>query len=269
MALSCKKAQDQVQLSLAKNNLSGIEIDVEFIGDVSGSMHGMYGVGKPMEDVLQKAIAVASIIDPNKELTVTAFSDISIPLGTFSTDEYDSIADAFDGSRSQGFWSGTNYASPIGELVDTHKNFGKEEFEYVDEVKTTKTEPSFFSRLFGAKAHEITEVTQRKVKKPSLITEEPKPKLVLFFTDGEDYGNQNLLYKQLKYLVEKTNIFVMFIGIGTAKSTLQKLDEDFDGIGAVCFNNTKELTDEDFADLLITREFSEWYNRKVLKSTQN
>lgn len=270
MALGVRKAQEKVALALSKNNLSGIQIDVDFIADVSGSMSGMYGAGKPMESVLQKALAVASIIDPNKELTVTAFSNNAIPLGTYGVSAYDSISADISKTRD-GYWGGTNYSSAIEILVDEHRNFNKP-ITTRELVEEEIEEPAgFVSRFFGAKNKTTTKKVYKDVIKTDHIVDGAKqnPKLVLFFTDGGDGGNKSVLYKQLSYLVNETSIFVMFIGVGQAKETLTQIDKDFDGIGSIVLQHPDDLTDEEFADLLITREFSEWYTRKVSITSAN
>jgi hypothetical protein len=264
MALGVRKAQEQVKLALSKNNLADIKIDVEFITDVSGSMSSMYGTGKPMESVLQKALAVATVIDPNQELLVTAFSNSAIPLGTYGVTQYDSISNDISSERP-GYWSGTNYSSAIELLVNEHQLFNQP-IVTRELVEEEVEEPSnFVSRLFGSKPKISVKKVYKDVVKTDHIIDgaKPEPKLVLFFTDGGDGGSKTTLYKQLKYLVERTSIFVMFIGIGQAKSTLRQIDEDFDGIGSIILEHPDDLSDDEFADLLITREFSDWYKRKV------
>jgi len=237
MPLKVQKESDNIKLSLKKNGLEGINIDVEFIGDVSGSMHGCYDKDEPMDIVMQKLLVFASIVDPDKELAVSSFSHEFETVGTYSVDDYESIHEKFDSRRNGGnLWGGTLYNCALKTLLHS---------------KTTTT-GGFFGKLFGFNKTVTEEVTNEK--------NTTSPKIVFFLTDGADSGDEDELYDTLQQIVDNTNTFVMFIGIGShARRKLTQIDTDFDGIGTLLVDNISQLADDDFCDSIITTEFKEWY----------
>ena len=242
MPLKIQKESDSIKLSLKKNGLDGIKINVEFFGDVSGSMKGCYDKDEPMDICMQKLLVFASIVDPDQELVVHSFSDSFKTIGTFSVNDYEHIHQNFDSTLSGGnLWQGTDYNCALSTLTRSP----------IQPVK------SFFKRLFSN-----SDTIQQKLKSG-------EPKLIFFTTDGDDYGSHDALYKTLQTIVDTTNIFVMFIGIGPqAKSALTKIDEDFDGIGTLLVDNIVDLTNDDFCDSIITEEFKDWYNALTQTETK-
>lgn len=254
MPLKIQKESDSIRLSLKKNGLEGIKINVVFFGDVSGSMKGDYNKDKPMDICMQKLLVFASIVDPDGKLPVCSFSHEFQAIGTFSVNDYESIHEHFDSSLSGGnLWGGTDYNCALSTLVKKQKT------TKIKQETSVVPSKSFFKRLIGG-----TDVETRQVKETTevVVKSTEEPKLVFFTTDGEDYGSHSELYKTLQQIVENTNTFVMFIGIGSsAKRTLTKIDNDFDGIGTLLVDNIVDLANDDFCDSIITEEFKDWYNK--------
>jgi hypothetical protein len=252
MPLKVQKESDSIKLSLKKNGLDGIKINVEFFGDVSGSMKGCYDKDKPMDIAMQKLLVFASIVDPDHELVVHSFSDTFNTIGTFSVDDYESIHSHFSSNlRGGNLWQGTIYNCALSTLLTVKPS--------TKIVTTTEVKPSksFFKRLLGGTE---TVVKSTVVQDDTVVKSNDEPKLIFFTTDGEDNGSHDELYQTLQSIVDNTNIFVMFIGIGkSARKTLTKIDNDFEGIGTLLVDDIVKLADDDFCDSIITEEFKDWY----------
>lgn len=227
MALSLNKEQDKVRLSLEKATKSteGVTVQVVLMPDVSGSMSHQYGESGFMNVILQKTIAMSSIIDPDKVVQIIPFSNKAEELGDFGVDKFDNIWKVFQKDVDY-WWGGTNYAAPFKVMMEDRqpkkKLFG----------------------LFGGKSEHV-----------------PEPTMVVFLTDGQNGGSQREFQQQMEAVLADGHTYVMAIGVGGSKrdyAHLEQLADDKDNVGFVHITDTKDLTDDKFYDMILSGEFGQW-----------
>ena len=256
MALNVKKEQEVVKLRITKANLDGLQFQVELFPDVSGSAQSFYGRGRVMETVLQRSLAFASKVDPDGQVQITPFSDKAAPLGDFAVEGFDDIFDEFinrtrNYERENGtgvLWHGTDYATPFAL-----SNKGRQ--EVVQRIKTVADSVmSGFKNLFGMGS---------KPTQTQTSTEKLYPRLIMFITDGENYGNDNKFMRELEIAVSDDNTFVMILGIGGGPFTLlEEADDKFAAVDFVRVPDFRSLDDEKFYDMMLSKEFVAWAQKR-------
>lgn len=235
MALSLDKEQKKVKLSLEKVTKKAVPpVQVKLITDVSGSMQSHYNKNSGyMYPILQRSIALASIIDPDKVVQIIAFENKAYELGDFGVDKFDDIWQEFNNSK---YWGGTNYAAAFEKVLETRT------------PSVTKKAKGFFGRLLGK-----TETVQG-----TPVTSEPE--LIIFFTDGADGGSDSDFISAVNKVLDK-NTYLMCIGAGGSSSyysRLKRLADDRDNVGFVYFDDARNLSDDTFYDTILSGELGKW-----------
>lgn len=243
MALSLEKEQQKVKLSLEKVTKKPVPpVQVKLVADVSGSMSSNYNKNNGyMFPILQRSIALASIIDPDKVVQIIAFDTNAYNLGDFGVDKFDEIWKAFSNDRR--FWGGTDYAKAFNEILDSRSPNAVQ-----SESKSTK---GFFGRLFGKKEEQVQSTSSSTSKEPELI---------IFFTDGANGGSSNSFNQSVRKVLDG-NTYLMCIGAGGSKSyysELKALADERDDVGFVYFDDPNSLTDNAFYDTILSGELGEW-----------
>src|SRR5574343_958888 len=187
--LKLKKEQEVVLKIKKERNIENATVDVVFVNDVSGSMEPMCASNGVMRTIMQKAVAAASIMDPNKKVEVIAFDNYVYDLGSFGENDFDSIPKIFD--REEIKWGGTNYGKAFEYLL---KKLGIINHTDLLQSATTvqaESEDGFIAKvikwvssLFGFK--QAPQVTAQQQAPADSTPTSINPTLVLFFTDGED-----------------------------------------------------------------------------------
>lgn len=250
MALAVKKEQEVVKLRITKANLDGYQFQVELFPDVSGSAQSFYGRGRVMETVMQRALAFASKVDPDGQVQITPFSDRAVLLGDFAVEGFDDIMDEFmrRASNRGVLWQGTDYATPFRLSNDQRQ-------VVITKVKSAAAGlVSAFKNIFGGS------------KEPQPVAgDKLYPRLIMFITDGENYGNDSKFMSELKEAVSDDNTFVMILGIGNGPfSLLEEADSKFPAVDFVRVPDFHTLDDEKFYDMMLSKEFVSWIKpRKV------
>lgn len=235
MALSLDKEQKKVKLSLEKVTKKAVPpVQVKLITDVSGSMQSHYNKNSGyMYPILQRSIALASIIDPDKVVQIIAFENKAYELGDFGVDKFDDIWQEFNNSK---YWGGTNYAAAFEKVLETRT------------PSVTQKAKGFFGRLLGK-----TETVQG-----TPVTSEPE--LIIFFTDGADGGSDSDFISAVNKVLDK-NTYLMCIGGGGSEryySRLKDLADERDNVGFVYFNDARNLSDDTFYDTILSGELGKW-----------
>ncbi len=238
MALTLEKEQAKVKLSLEKVTKKEVPpVQVKLIVDVSGSMSGHYDKNSGyMYPILQRAIALASIIDPDKVVQIIAFDTKAHELGDFGVDDFDGIWKEFDTNK---FWGGTYYAAAFNKVLETRT------------PSVTQKAKGFFGKLFGK-----TETVQGT---PSTS----EPEMLIFLTDGADGGSDNEFITAYNQVLD-ANTYLMCIGAGGSEycyGRLKKLADERDNVGYVYFKDTRNLSDDKFYETILSGEFGEWLEK--------
>lgn len=240
MALSLNKEQEKVKLSLEKavKSTDDISVQVVLVPDVSGSMYSDYGEDGFMKPILQKSIAMASIIDPDEVVQIIPFSNDAFEMGDFSVDSFDDIWTKFS-NRKSGWWGGTNYEAPFALIAESRK---------------PKVEVQKSGGFFGMFKKEETVVVE-----PAAT---PEPTLIIFLTDGADGGSESGFKTRMNEILSDGHTYVMFIGVNGSKndySRLEKIADDKDCVGFVHITDVDTLTSDKFYDFILSGEFGEWF----------
>lgn len=232
MALSLDKEQKKVKLTLDKVTKKAVPpVQVKLMADVSGSMRSNYDHNRGyMFPILQRSIALASVIDPDKVVQIIAFDSKAYELGDFGVDQFDSIWKEFSTSK---YWGGTNYAAAFNKVLET---------------RTPSKVKGFFGKMFG------------KSPEPQPASE---PELIIFFTDGADCGSSSEFRAAIDKVLDK-NTYLMCVGAGGSESyygALKKLADDRDNVGYVYFSDASKLSDDKFYETILSGELGEWLEK--------
>lgn len=238
MALSLDKEQKQVKLTLDKVIDTEVPpVQVKLLADVSGSMQSHYDKSRGyMYPILQRSIALASVIDPDKVVQMVTFDTKAYDLGDFGVDDFESIYEAFENNN---FWGGTNYSVAFNKILETRAP-----------SVASKTK-GFFGSLFGKKDTKTANSTSNE------------PELIVFFTDGEDGGSHSEFITAVNKVLDN-NTYLMCIGGGGSEryyQNLKQLAEERDNVGYVYFSNPHKLSDEAFYDTILSGEFGQWLKK--------
>lgn len=228
MGLTLDKQQEKVKLTLKKVVQKDVPpVQIKLLNDVSGSIQNAYNQSGFMFPILQRCIALASIIDPDKVVQIIAFDNEAYELGDFGVENFDSIWEVFKNPpRGMRFWGGTSYAAAFNKIND---------------LRTPST--GFFGKLLG------------KSKK---VADEAE--LIIFLTDGQDGGSESKFRAALDKAANK-NTYVMCIGAGGSEhyySTLKSIADEKDNVGYVYIKDAHNISDDQFYDLILSGEFGKW-----------
>lgn len=239
MGLSLDKEQKKVKLSLEKVTKKAVPpVQVKLLADVSGSMQSNYNKSYGyMYPILQRSIAMASIIDPDKVVQIIAFDTKAYELGDFGVDAFESIWKEFD-TRGR-FWGGTDYAAAFNKVLETRT------------PSVTQKAKGFFGKLLG----------KTETVSGTPVTSEPE--LIIFFTDGADGGSDREFIEAVNKVLDK-NTYLMCIGAGGGESyysKLKRLADDRDNVGFVYFSDATNLSDDKFYDTILSGELGVWLEK--------
>lgn len=267
--LKLKKEQEVVLKIKKERDIEHATVDIIFVNDVSGSMCGHCRPNGVMRGIMQKAVAAASIMDPNKKVDVIAFDTEVYDLGSFSENDFDSIPQIFENPILN--WGGTNYGAAF-EFLAKKFNIIKKPSNTTSVIEP-ETEDGFFAKivkwfssLFGfttAKPAAIPASLQAEMPTAPKTTE-LKPTLVLFFTDGEDFGSMSLLQKSISALLGTGNIFIMAVGCDKDKRKFDRLIGIADANYGMDFIHVSNINDcsANLYEYLLTPEFVKWLKDK-------
>lgn len=234
MALNVRKEAETAGLKVTKSGLSNYKFNVEHYVDVSGSMQPTFSNGL-MDEVMQRVMSLASVVDPDGLVRFVAFSDRAKDCGDFSTKNFDTITDDFLRAARDVLWSGTDYASPFKVRNQSIA------------AKAVGSVVSKFKGLFGSKPVAPTKV----------------PRLVIITTDGDNQsGSDTEFMNELQKAIADNDTFVMLLGVGHSDfSLLEEADEKFFGVDFVDAANIKSLNNEEFYDKMLSPEFVSWMKK--------
>ncbi|SHG01845.1 TerF vWA domain-containing protein [Jatrophihabitans endophyticus] len=236
MTISLEKRTSDAEASLISllkkeqdrgTDLGELVAQVEIAIDFSGSMNRRYKNGE-VQAVVERALALSlSGLDDDGVVPVHFFHSSGFPPELVDRDNYQGFVDAWAGRHRMG---GTAYAPTIRAVLDG----------------TAKKK-----RLFG-RSRPDTDALEAEKDAP--------PKFVLFVTDGapSDRGETTRL------LVEAAGrpVFWQFVGLGYSPSFLRKLDDMgnrvVDNVGLTEYEDTLEMTDQQFFDDIIGEFFGSW-----------
>uniref|UniRef100_UPI000AEEBE63 VWA domain-containing protein n=1 Tax=Nocardia crassostreae TaxID=53428 RepID=UPI000AEEBE63 len=227
--LSLRK--EQVAVSLAKQGMPGLTARVVLVLDASGSMAPLYSK-QVVHRVVERMAAVAAQLDDNGAMLAWTFASNPARLPDLTI-------------------------GGLPQWISLHVRCGQ------------------FKVLLGRGARlQPGQVDMRKVgimnEEQKVISEvrryvraepQPLPTLVLFFSDGGVYKNQEI-ERELRAAVEEP-IFWQFIGLGSSNGygVLEKLDtmrgRRVDNVGFFAVDDIDEVSDPDLYDRLLG-EFPAW-----------
>ena len=253
MPLQITKEKEKVLRIRKQRKLEHVTANIEFVADVSGSMHSEYNPQRgAMKTILQRALAAASVMDPDQQLRLIAFSTSAKDMGPFDTNDFDTLIDVFQ--KEQWMWGGTDYSSAF-ELLNSNQPATKGSAKKA-------TEDTLFGKVMGFFAKKPA------VVEPVVVTEvkptQKVPRLVMFFTDGADGGSENSLMREVQKLIDTGDTFVMLVGVGGSRATyslLESIDDKFFGVDFIHFNDITKLDNDSFYETLLSDEFTTWVTR--------
>lgn len=244
--LNLSKEQNKVlDLTKASNNGREFKMQVKLCVDTSGSFKDEFEDGS-VGGLLQRAIAFASVIDPDGLVETVAFSDRAKHLGELSTAEFSDPTKVFLERARETLWRGTDYAAALRILTEAQSSPAKAE----------KT--GFFSGLFG-----------KKKEAAATGTASAYPNLVVFVTDGENMGSDSEFNNQLAKLIQNEDTFVVLLGIANAPvnfTLLEKADAKFNGVSFVNCNGMESLSQDQFYTNIVTKELTQFLDKWEAKN---
>nr|WP_169745208.1 VWA domain-containing protein [Streptomyces megasporus] len=229
--LSLRK--EQVAVSLRKHGAEGVRARVILVLDASGSMTVVYGQGT-IADVVERMAAVAAQLDDDGEMQAWTFATHPARLPDLRIGE-------------------------LPEWIRRHVRVGEMSLFGRPKKRKRGLEPEQVDmRLVGIMNEEqrvIAEVRAHVRENPA-----PDPTLVLFFSDGGVYRNQEI-ERELREAVEEP-IFWQFVGLGRANyGVLERFDtlpdRRVDNVGFFAVDDIDQVPDPELYDRLLS-EFPSW-----------
>lgn len=258
MALSLAKEQQKV-LSLKKtlNNGNDFKMQVVLMQDVSGSMGDEFQGGKNslMESVMQRVLAFASQVDPDGKVEMVAFSSRAHYIGDMDLSAFDNATDTFLNAAKPVLWGGTDYACAF-ECYN--KNAGSTTTTVTKTVLQEQAPKGLFGAIkgmFGAKETVAVQVQEEVIVAGK--KDDKHPTLIVFITDGEDYGDRNRFMKHLEKQANSGDTFVLLLGAGNEPTDfrlLEEADRKYNGVSFVSAKGVKALNNDEFYTKLMTPE---------------
>ncbi|WP_297619931.1 VWA domain-containing protein [Nocardia sp.] len=231
--LSLRK--EQVAVSLAKRGISGLTARVVLVLDASGSMTPLYDK-QLVHRVVERMAAVAAQLDDNGDMQAWTFASTPARLPDLA------IAD-------------------MPQWISLHVRCGKLSL-FGNRKPPRDLQPGQVDmRTVGIQNEEQKVIAEVR----SYIRSEPlpAPTLVLFFSDGGVYKN-NEIEQELRAAVEEP-IFWQFVGLGTRSGygVLERLDtmagRRVDNVGFFAVDDIDQISDPELYDRLLS-EFPAWIN---------
>lgn len=248
MGLSLAKEKATVlSLKKALNDGRDFKMQVVMMLDVSGSMHDEFSGGKNslMESVLQRSLAFASEVDPDGKVEMVAFSDTAYHMGEMDISAFDRATDTFLKGARPVLWGGTDYAAAF----DTYKRANAQAKVIVEEKKPG----GFFGAVKGLFG--VTEKVETVVQAAGKV--ENYPTLIIFITDGENFGSKQRFISLLQEQVNDHNTFITLLGAGNEPVDFRLLQEaanKFPEVDFVSASGIQGLNNDDFYKKLMTTE---------------
>lgn len=241
MALSLSKRSENFALSLSKKSITKITACVGAAFDVSGSMHDEYAAGL-MTEFCARLMPLGLKFDDNGEIDNWAFDTGVHVLGTITESNYE---DYVDKNVRRLVGGGTSFA-PLLQSVYDHYFVGR----------TETTEITVKKGLFGFGSKTETSTIQHEAAAGG------KPVYLIIQTDGENNDKRNT--EQLLAKLEKTSIYIQFVGIGndTTFQFIKDMGDQFSNVGFFHVPNLKTISDEELYSNLINDEFKQFMQSK-------
>lgn len=231
----------KAKIVLEKKNLGGVQAELVFAIDRSGSMYEEYSDGT-VQELIDRLLAIGMNMDVNKQIEVFQFDTSSRYVGTASADNHTN----FVKNNRMTANGGTNYAPVMKAIIDkngTPLSSG-----------TKEAKKGLMGGLFGKKSNEPTPAATVEIKP------QQHPTFVFFITDGTNSDRD----EAERVIRESSNqpIFWQFVGIGNESfDFLQKLDDlkgrHVDNADFFKIKNIKKISDEELYEKLLT-EFPDW-----------
>lgn len=244
-----KEQKAVLSLTKAKNQGKDLKMQVKLLQDVSGSMSDEFQDGL-MESVLQRVIAFASMIDPDSKVETYAYSTNAMYLGELDVSVFDNATNVFLQKAKPVLWNGTNYSKAFTLL---NENSGAAKAVDVA-VEPTGLFGKIKGMFGGAKAVEVA----------AEVPAAAYPNLVIFITDGEDFGSRTSFMSELKRTIADGNTFVLLLGAGnhpTDFTLLEEADRQLEGVDFVSANGIRDLDNDSFYEKLLTPELMRFIAR--------
>jgi len=225
-----KEKAEKVGISLEKKGIVKVPpLRVVADYDVSGSMQGEYRSGH-VQSAADQVLGVAYKFDDDGEVDVFVFDHEASRIGTSNAEDFGTyVSKNITSGGNHHLWGSTSYQAALRANMDF--------------LFPTEKKGGFLG--FGGKTVQ---------KDPN-----PKPALVLFFTDGEPDSNDDaasIIEDALEYPV-----YFQLVGVGNATfSKLKRLADTYDNCGFVNISSSK-ATDEEMYNELMSDEFVSWLKK--------
>lgn len=252
---------------LEKLGLAGVEAEVVFAVDKSGSMGWNISNGVVQEQV-DRFIGVGMNMSPSKSIEVYGFN---------SGHEY--VGKAHEGNhvnflKSKNFRAsgGTSYAPVMKQIIAKYGTAIESQFvtKEVEREVVTAIKPGFIGKLFGAKERtEVKTVIESVREQVNAAEVKPvkTPTLVFFMTDGENSDVDET--KRVLREAAKQGIFWQFIGIGGESFPMLEALDDLEGrfLDNADFTKISDVTNVDDEKLFesVLKEFPGWLRQAKQK----
>lgn len=229
--LSLRK--EQVAVSLRKHGAEGVRARVILVLDASGSMTVVYGQGT-IAGVVERMAAVAARLDDDGEMQAWTFATHPARLPDLRIGE-------------------------LPEWIRRHVRVGEMSLFGRPKKRKRELEPEQVDMwpvgIMNEEQRVIAEVRAHVRENPA-----PDPTLVLFFSDGGVYRDQEI-ERELREAVEEP-IFWQFVGLGRANhGVLERFDtlpdRRVDNVGFFAVDDIDRVPDPELYDRLLS-EFPSW-----------
>ncbi|AZN37438.1 VWA domain-containing protein [Iodobacter ciconiae] len=239
MSLPMAKEQDKVRLVLQKQNAPpGFKINMKLFADVSGSFKDEFTKKLPsggyiVDPFFTAALAIAGVIDPDRNIQIIGFSDRALDTGDYSVDTETDIRTDFLNRAKPILWGSTDYAKALEALL-----------------KSKAMEQTLGGMLKGLFSFGKKKTAEKK-----------EAFLVLFVSDGEDMGSAPHFISQLNELA-KIGTFVVLIGANSDKKVkfnlMQKAAAEVEGCTFHRLTELASLSTDQLYDRIFDTEFKRW-----------
>ncbi|MGW6834358.1 VWA domain-containing protein [Streptomyces sp. NPDC054949] len=228
--LSLRK--QQVAVSLTKNGAAGVTARVILVLDASGSMSTLYSRGT-VAGVVERMAAVAAQLDDDGEMQAWTFATNPARLPDLTIGE-------------------------LPEWIRLHVRVGQMSLFGRKKPPKGLTGGQVDMRAVGFQNEEQKVIAE--VRAYVRDTAVPVPTLVLFFSDGGVYRN-NEIEQELRAAVEEP-VFWQFVGLGRAGfGVLERFDDmpgrRVDNVGFFAVDDIDAISDAELYDRLLS-EFPSW-----------
>ncbi|MFD9377992.1 VWA domain-containing protein [Streptomyces sp. NPDC059999] len=228
--LSLRK--QQVAVSLTKNGAAGVTARVILVLDASGSMSTLYSRGT-VAGVVERMAAVAAQLDDDGEMQAWTFATNPARLPDLTIGE-------------------------LPEWIRLHVRVGQMSLFGRKKPPKGLTGGQVDMRAVGFQNEEQKVIAEVRAYVRATVV--PVPTLVLFFSDGGVYRN-NEIEQELRAAVEEP-VFWQFLGLGRAGfGVLERFDDmpgrRVDNVGFFAVDDIDAISDAELYDKLLS-EFPSW-----------